>query len=143
MNQRPAEISYGVGACGSCRHIFLITPQLRNCPLCDRPADRAIAFTGEAETIVAVAAEAAVEASAAEPPVPISIVCPHCDQVVLLQVTEEAIAVVAPPAAPSPGESEAPPPADEPPAPPTQEEEERQEPLVAPQEGPPVSGRGA
>lgn len=105
MNPPPAEISYGVGGCGFCRHIFLITPQLRNCPLCDRPASGAIPFSGEAEDIVRVAEEAAAEASAEEPPTPIAVACPYCSKLIQLEVTQELVTAVRTPE---------PPPAEEP-----------------------------
>jgi len=100
MTQAPAAVSYGVGGCGACRHVFLVTPDLRNCPLCDRPADRVLAFTGEAEVIVATAVAAAEEPSQPEAPIPFTIACPHCSKLVQLEVSEEAITVVLPPPAP-------------------------------------------
>lgn len=119
MTQARAGPDYGIGGCGSCRHVFLVTPDLRNCPLCDRPADRVLAFTGEAEVMVATAVAAAEEASQPEPPVPFTVACPHCGKLVQLQVTEEEIAVVPPPE---------PPPAEEPAA---------AAPAVSPSPGPP------
>lgn len=138
MTQAPSEVSYGVGACGTCRHLFLLTPELRTCPLCDRPADREIAFSEEAAVAVAVAEEAEASASAPEPPIPFTVTCPHCDQAVLLEVTQEAIMVVTPPAVPPEEEVGEPPSRTEPPPPPPIVGVDPQEPMVPPQDGPPA-----
>lgn len=137
MTQSQAGPLYGVGGCGTCRHVFLVTPELRSCPLCDRPPDRVLAFAEAVAATVAAVEVALGESEEADAPIPYSVTCPHCDQEVLLEVTAEAITVIAPSHAPPEEWPEAPKVEPEPPAPPLEEEEEAQEPLVAPQEGPP------
>lgn len=138
MNERPTEISHGVGGCGACRHIFLVTPEARDCPLCGRPTYWVLPFSPERMEAVEVVAPEPEAPAVVEPPVPFSITCPHCGLIVLLEVTEEAIAVVTQPAVPQTEEPGAPPPTETPPAPPPAEEEPEEEPLVTPQEGPPA-----
>lgn len=138
MNQPPVEVQYGVGACGSCRHVFLVTPELRNCPLCDRPADRVLAFAGAVEAAVA-AAETSLEGEGpADAAIPFTVTCPHCDKPVLLEVTQEAISVVAPSIYPLEEEPGAPASESEPPASPPAAAEEPQEPMAGPHDPPPV-----
>lgn len=134
----PAAISYGVGGCGRCRHVFLVTPELRTCPLCDGPVGMVLAFLVEdvgSPVVEEVVREFEPEA---EPPIPFTVVCPHCDQAILLEVSQEAIAVVTPSAPPPEEEAGEPPSRTEPPSPPPTVEEEPQEPMAGPHDPPPV-----
>lgn len=137
MNQPLATPGYGVGGCVTCRQVFLVTPEGRTCPLCDGPPLQILEFPTEGP----VSGPYPVPEPEAEPgpetPTEITVTCPHCDQLVILHVSEDEVAVIAPSAAPQEEPLVAPATEDGPPAAPLAEEEEPQEPLAGPHLPPP------
>lgn len=92
---------FAVGACGPCRHVFLMTPEAVTCPLCGRAPSAINPFPEAGVSAAPVEVPAAEEPAVEEEPVVITVTCPHCDKLVDLAVTQEQVAVVpSPPAEP-------------------------------------------
>jgi len=89
VNDRPEPPSYAIGACLNCRHVYLLTPTQRDCPLCMGPP-RLWAPLAGVETPPYRAATPEPE----EPAAPVvgfseDLECPRCHRTITLNVIGE------------------------------------------------------
>lgn len=123
MAQPVATTDVAIGACLSCRSLFLVTYDTPNCLLCGRlPAFTLPFATAHPEPVEGP--ETVLEGL--PPPAPVAtwtISCPHCEGDIEVEVTEGEISVRAPFLPPAPPEEPQPEPAPVAPWPPEGEED--------------------
>jgi hypothetical protein len=100
MTTPSAPSTVAIGACLSCRSLFLITPDTDRCLLCGRAPSHMLPF-GLATPVDMIPEPVASEPTP-EPPAPyVTIIyCPHCDELVELLVADMEVSVIPPSVAP-------------------------------------------